>query len=525
MNNISIKRILFDRPWAAAAVLFFACMLAYANSFMNGFMMDDHIALFGQTGVENKSFLQIFLQDQAGFYRPVGHFILWAVCKVCQHNPIGYHAANFILFFLIVLLFFKLFEKITGDRALAFLAALLYAVHPLNGMIVNYITASALATFIICTQASLLSFMHFSDHGRKRDYALSFIFFILALLSHEISLAIPVYLFSYLYFIKKERWSRVFSLLAPFILFMGVYFGARLKEFFFSRILHGTSQAMGDPAGHFTTWFDLVGWFISKLLVPREIVFLWSQKYGALYFSGKVIVFALIAAAFVYFVFFRWKRGWKPFVLTVFVLGFFPSVISAFSYFPVVWPLLEPHWFYFSEVGFFMLFAALLMKLVSQHWKLGVCICIVLVSGLIMLSWDYNSKWQTQEKYSRYWLSLNRGNLTPYYGLGRSLMDQGDCRGAVTAFQDGIHTLNTNNVYLLADTGHCLDVLGENDAAAFFLNAAIKEGEDYALTYHYIGLYLLKRGDKAGAVREFEKAVELDPKFSPSKEYLDKMAR
>jgi len=102
-------------------------------------------------------------------------------------------------------------------------------------------------------------------------------------------------------------------------------------------------------------------------------------------------------------------------------------------------------------------------------------------------------------------------------------MDQGDCAGAVKAFQDGIRTLNTNNVYLLADAGHCFDVLGESDPAAFFLNAATREGADYAMTYHYMGLYLLKRGDRPGAARAFDKAVELDPKFSPSRGYLEKM--
>jgi len=200
-------------------------------------------------------------------------------------------------------------------------------------------------------------------------------------------------------------------------------------------------------------------------------------------------------------------------------------VISVFSYFPIVWPLLEPHWFYFSEMGFFLFAAALLMKVVRKDRRAGIGVIVVLVGILVALAWDYNSKWRTQEKYSRYWLSLNIGNLTPYYGLGRSLMDQGDCAGAVKAFQDGIRTLNTNNVYLLADAGHCFDVLGEDAAAAFFLNAATQEGADYAMTYHYMGLYLIKRGDRPGAVPMFEKAVELDPKFSPSREYLQRMGK
>jgi tetratricopeptide (TPR) repeat protein len=176
-------------------------------------------------------------------------------------------------------------------------------------------------------------------------------------------------------------------------------------------------------------------------------------------------------------------------------------------------------------MGLFLLAASVLMAIVRRHAKAGIAFIVVLACILAALAWDYNAKWQTQEKYSRYWLSLNIGNLTPYYGLGRSLMDQGDCAGAVKSFQEGIRILNTNNVYLLADAGHCFDVLGEDGAAAFFLNAATKEGPDYAMTYHYMGLYLMKRSDKAGAVRMFEKAVELDPKFSPSRDYLEKIGK
>ena len=79
--------------------------------------------------------------------------------------------------------------------------------------------------------------------------------------------------------------------------------------------------------------------------------------------------------------------------------------------------------------------------------RLSVCAQkkhLVLMVGYVFLSNNgIIAKWESQEIYSRYWLSLNKGNWTPYDALAKSLMDKGDYRGVVKCFT-GLAELHYN---------------------------------------------------------------------------------
>lgn len=183
-------------------------------------------------------------------------------------------------------------------------------------------------------------------------------------------------------------------------------------------------------------------------------------------------------------------------------------------------PMIEPHWFYFTQIGFFVLLAWALLAMVRKNFVLGSVFGGIVILLLLIYCWSYNAQWKTQEKYSLYWLSLNTGNLTPYDGLGRSLMEKGDYQGAATSFSVGYKRLDYGTPQMAAAWGHCLDMLGQDKVALYWLRQASIVDSQYALTYHYIGLYYYKRGNFAEAQKAFKKAVELDPKFSPSRAYL-----
>ena len=519
-NRALLFEHFFASPSAVFLAFFFVCLLAYAKSFQNGFMLDDHIILFGQSGVLNKSFLGLFTFHQGDFYRPVGHIPLWIFSRLLASNYIAYHVVNFSFFVSIVFLFFILVRKITSDATLSFLSALLYAIHPLNAMIINYITASVLAVFVLSMQMSFLFFIFFLERGQKRDYIFSLIFFILACLSHEMAMMLPVYLTVYLFLVKKEDWNKIFQLLLPFALFLMGWLAFRIQDIIFQHQLNNPVSAVAvNMAAFFSTWMDLAIWYVSSLFFPSKVIFLWSNPYGQEHLLRNVIIFALAVGLSAY-AFLQWKKSWKSFLLMVFILGFFPTVFTCFGNFPRVWPSIEPHWFYFSQIGFFVLIGSVLLALARKSLLVGGVCGISVIFLLLIGGWSYNSRWKSQETYSIYWLSLNPGNLTPYYGLGSSLMDKGDYLGARDCFWSGYERLKYTNIQMAADLGHCFDMLGVDQVAWKWLSTASKWDDHYALTYHYIGLYFNKRGKLLEAQKAFEKSVELDPKFSSSYGYL-----
>ncbi len=500
--------------------LFMISLLTYINAFTNGFMFDDFTCLFGQYSVAGRSFADIFMHNQAGFYRPVGHLLLWISAGVFGNNVIGYHAVNFCLFLLMLFFFVIIAEKLTQNRMLAFMAGLLYAVHPINGMSVNYITACNNSSYVLLMQLSLISYIYYTESRRKYLYVLSFIGFILAFLAHEIALLLPFFLIAYRIVCKGARLKPSFYSVAPFIVLAGCYFLFRSNgTAVFVHKINIPISATGDLMAYFSTWVDLIRWYFTQLIYPAKVVFLWSAKMGSARFIVNAAIFLLGSIGFCYFII-KNGKNWKSFALLLFLGGCAPTFYSCFVFSPKVWPYFEPHWMYFSQMGFFILAGAFFYYIIKRNRLVGHLLIVAVLCLFIVCSWQYNSKWRTQEEYSRYWLSVNQGNLTAFYGLGTSLMDKGDYAGAVDVFRSANTLLGNISVAMAVALGHCYDELGNGTEALVIFNTVTKENPGNALVYHYKGLYLMKRGDHALAREAFLKSVKLDPKFSLSYPYL-----
>ena len=152
-------------------------------------------------------------------------------------------------------------------------------------------------------------------------------------------------------------------------------------------------------------------------------------------------------------------------------------------------------------------------------WK---CFTGVIVSALLFLLRTENTHWRNQETYCRYWLKLNPWNLTPFYGLGKIHMNRDEYAKAVYYFQGGINRLGYNTVFILADLGYCYHVLGQEQNAYKFLNAAIDEDSSYSLTYHYLGILFLDHRMGRQAFVAFEQASRLYPRLFRSQDNMMK---
>ena len=214
------RRTAFDwnKSFWPPLLLAILCFLAYSNSLHNQFMLDDYVVLFGEEGVAAlDSGLDMFTHPQGGqFYRPVGHLFLVASHRLFGTHEVGYHSANLVLFFVICLFFFYITELLFENRQLSFLTAALYAVHPINNALVNYITLNVSGIFVVCLQLSLILFLLFLRGGRIVSYVLSLLFLVFGLLSHEMSLLFPVYLVCILHFLKRFTLRRMIWVGLPY---------------------------------------------------------------------------------------------------------------------------------------------------------------------------------------------------------------------------------------------------------------------------------------------------------------------
>jgi tetratricopeptide (TPR) repeat protein len=104
--------------------------------------------------------------------------------------------------------------------------------------------------------------------------------------------------------------------------------------------------------------------------------------------------------------------------------------------------------------------------------------------------------------------------------LAAILRQTGDAEGAARERQLGeqISKEKTNLQAATFDTnsGKRLLTVGDLDGAISQFRAAIRIVPEYAPAHFYLSEALLRKGEKAEAEREFQRAAELDPHFKPA---------
>ena len=136
----------------ALVVLALMGLGTFFNSLHNGFLIDDHA--FFEEKLQNIKYLPLhFLPDKNRalhiegesadpFYRPLATIIPMLSYLTFKQNVVGHHALNLALFILAAWGIYLFLVYLGCNQLWAYLAAWFYLVHPINGVAVNYITAS-----------------------------------------------------------------------------------------------------------------------------------------------------------------------------------------------------------------------------------------------------------------------------------------------------------------------------------------------------------------------------------------------
>ncbi|MDP2690053.1 MAG: tetratricopeptide repeat protein [Deltaproteobacteria bacterium] len=207
---------------AGVVVLLAAISITYYRTLENGFVYDDTVQVVDNHWIKDVKYLpEIFTSHTFGYesekcmsrtYRPVFLSIFTAEYALFGLDPSGWHLTNIILHAINTVLVFLLLRKLlSGGLAKApaaftigtdlppFFAALIFAVHPASGEVVNWVSCMPeLAYTLLC----LVSFYLYMESREGRPFlmrTLSVASFFLALLTKEPALSLPAILIFYDY--------------------------------------------------------------------------------------------------------------------------------------------------------------------------------------------------------------------------------------------------------------------------------------------------------------------------------------
>lgn len=513
----------------------------YAFNFNNALFWDDDDWIRGNIFVHDFSHVKdIFTKNvlagygmNSNYYRPL--LLLTFAFNYVMHGmaPFGYHLlsngfhiANAILVFLLLLYVFK-------KRLPAFLAALIYVIHPLNTEAVAYISGRGDPMSVFFMLLALWLFVKAEEikkwtAGRWALMGSSVVSVVLGILSRETAVLFPgLLLVFYIAFISKggfwESVGRGLVKAIPYIALSAVYGILRLTVLNFHNTLnwYNQSNVYTEHLSYrlYTFGHALVEYF-RLALVP---VGLHMERYMQVNTSplqwpvwlGILIVAAIIAVGVIFYrnsksearntKQFPNVKNSKPKVSEIRSLDIVSNLDIRISDFRI--------WF-FSWAWFAVAIAPVsgivpINALLYEHW-----LYLPLI-GLCALAGFYLDKLFEIVKNTQLKMLLMLV-LTIYLGFFVVMtVKRNIIWGDKIAFYEDIISYGYPTARIMNNLANAYSDTGQLDKAAQTLQAIIAgpEGRAYAQPYYNLGNIYQTEGDIAKAMEQYQKSVEVDPNF------------
>jgi tetratricopeptide (TPR) repeat protein len=389
---IEIKRR-FSQTIKLSILLGLISFFVYANTLNNGFVLDDHIVIkdnhFVLKGIS--SVFQILttplLRGWAvlsnDLYRPLSLVMFALEYQFFGSSPFPYHLVNILIYAGCVIALFiflnKFFErKRTGA---AFIAALLFALHPIHTEVVaNIKSADELLCFLF-SFLCLNSLLNYMQRGKTAQLFSGIVCFFLALLSKETALTflavIPLIFFLY----RNEHRKRSVIITINIIFIAVIYLAIRYAVLSY---YHADSMSAIDlienalanknlsNESRIATAILILGHYVQLLLIPYPLSC--DYSYNAIPYAHFSNFFVLLSLSFYIFLFILsikriLNNSKDPYS---FAILYFLITISIFSnIFLLIGATMAERFVFFSSAGFCLIVALLAEQLMIKTRAAG----------------------------------------------------------------------------------------------------------------------------------------------------------
>lgn len=199
MNFGYIYKQEHSRAWVTPVLLVAAVFIVYLNSFSGVFHFDDHNVIVNNPSVH--SFLA-WLKDLKKGIRPVLK-LTYTLNWVSGLGLFGFHLVNTVIHaanaVLVYFLTFKMLESCNATiapiqlRRAAFLAGMLFALHPVQTEAVTYISSRSTSLMTLFYLCSISAYIYGAQNNKRVWlYLVSPLLFVFAVATKEAALTLPI---------------------------------------------------------------------------------------------------------------------------------------------------------------------------------------------------------------------------------------------------------------------------------------------------------------------------------------------
>jgi tetratricopeptide (TPR) repeat protein len=481
----------------------------YANSLKGPFIFDDYPAI-----LNNGDILQItpLWQSPETSERPSVNSRPLVRLSLALNYALGglevggYHAVNIAVHIGCALVFYALMLCALGERSVAFCAALLWLVHPLNSQVVNYITQRSESLMALCYLGTLYCVQRRGTGGAGSWSAGAVLCCGLGMASKEVMVTAPVV--ALLYDRAFVAGSVVGALRARPGLYAGLAATWVLLIALMASAPHGDSVGFGlgvGPQQYLLNQCVVVAGYLGKFLWPDPLLVDYGRP-RELALGDVLAQAALLLSMLGGSLWLGWRRPRIGFC----ALFFFAVLLPTSSVVPVVNEVGADRRVYLPLCG---LCALVVAAAARRDGRLLGGLALVAAGALAVLTIGRNQVYQSPVTLWRAEVAALPGNYRAHNNLGLALVGADRMRAAVPHFQRAL-ALEPEFAEAYNNLALALAKLGLAEDATAHYRRALEQSPGYASAHNNLGTVLVAAGDSTGARWHFRKAIELDADFA-----------
>ncbi|CAD77584.1 MAG TPA: tetratricopeptide repeat protein [Rhodopirellula baltica] len=519
-----------------AAALFALTMIAYLPAIQGGFIWDDDDYVTENPTLHTINGLIAIWTDPSATpqYYPIVHSSFWIENHLWGLNPMGYHLVNVIVHCISALLLWRVLSRFSVPGA--YVAALLFAVHPMHVESVAWITERKNVLSGLFTLLTILCWLRYWDFTQpeiadesaprnRRWYALALLCFIAALLSKTVASTLPAALIVMIWWKRGTVRLRDVAVLAPFFV-IGI--GMGLLTVWLEKFQVGASGIDWELspwqrvliAGR-ALWF-----YAGKLVWPTELIFTYPRwEIDVTSWSQNAFPIAAVAVMVTLFLM-RHRLGRGPIAAVCLYAGTLFPALGFFDVYPMRFSFVADHFAYMASVPLIALIVGVVATWLQskeqddeEEYGLGRHLPKLMAGGAALLlatvAFSQATIYSGLEVLWRDTLEKNPNSFMAHNNLGALLNRRGDYLEAETHLRRSLE-IKPNFADSVINLAQARQNLGDLEEALSLYTRATELNPGLAEAYNGLGATQGMMGDFEASEATLKQAIEIDPNYANS---------
>lgn len=465
----------------------------------------------------------IFTQQVNTIYIPLTTLSFALEYRFFGYNPFVYHLNNLLLHLLVIVFAFLFIRKLGFSQTIAFVAILIFAVHPTKVESVAWVTERKDVLYAALYLLSLISYLKYLDslklpsNGIKISkisadkispnyfyFGLSVLLGVLSMLAKPMALSLPLILFLIDWY--KDRRSMVRIVIEK--LFFAIPIG--LICWFGTYHLH-TDLQIKNFGEMVLVWLWTFAFYIRQFFVPLQLAPIYRAVEPISFSNYQYILAVLVFTAF-WLIFFKLRKNKNAVFLMLFYL------LSIFF----LWRIntkdinfVADRFLYLPSLGLCVLVGIFIEEIFQDHRSKILKRIMIGVLSVVILYFAFKTNqmtriWQNSLSLWNYQIKTMPDDYASYNNLATTLRDEKEYRNAEEEY---------SKILKVASQGYEVDKekLAQSGIKVEYLvklyKKSIENNPEYIDAIYNLGKLYADLGLPREALAYYKKAIDINPTY------------